>query len=107
MGKVIIQRESGFADRIRKYKIILNEKEIGTLGNGETKEFDAPTSNNEIFLKIDWCRSNKLRFESSRDSVNQFSGGSNMKGIKLLFSIVYLFIPHEWLWLRKDANNSN
>lgn len=106
MGKVIIQRDSGYADRIRKYKVILNGKEVGKIGNGETKEFDAPLGDNEVFLKIDWCRSNKLGFESHKDSVERYECGSSLRGIKLLFAIIYVFMPHKWIWLKNASNKA-
>jgi len=107
MSKIIIQRDSGYADRVRKYKVILNNNEIGQISNGETKEFDAPLGDNEVFIKIDWCRSNKICFDGHKDNIEQFNCGSSLRGIKLLFGIIYaLFMPHHYLWLSNISNTN-
>lgn len=104
MGKIIITRDSGFTDRVRKYKVNINGENIGTIGNGETKEFKIEQGNYELFLKIDWCRSNKIIFEND-DNDSYFDCGSSLRGIKLLFTLIYIiFMPHKYIWLKNASN---
>ena len=106
MSKIIIQRETARVDRFRNYKVILNDKDVGRIGQGESKEFDSPAGDNELFLKIGWCRSNKLQFKANKDGVVNFECGSNMKGIKKwLFSYIYVIsMRHEYIWLKKVSD---
>src|SRR5699024_10868417 len=101
MSNLKISRDSGYADRARKYKIICNSEYLGKIGNGETKGFDLAPGDYELYLKVDWCRSNKINFKVSSNERVIISGGSNLRGIKLLFAMIYaVFLPHNYLWVR-------
>ena len=54
MPKLIITREKNFLGMIRKFKIFLNGNQIGVISNGETKEFDIPEGNHQIYCKQDF-----------------------------------------------------
>lgn len=56
--------------------------------------------NHTIWLKIDWCRSNKLNFDYTGDQLD-FECGSNLTGFKVLLSIVYIFLPSKWCWIKQ------
>jgi len=47
----------------RDYGIYLNKKKIGTIGNGQTKEFEIDSGKHKINGKIDWCKSPIIDFE--------------------------------------------
>lgn len=55
-----ITRESCKFDSKRRYKVMIDDSCIGSICNGETKTFDLSQGNHELFLKIDWCRSQKI-----------------------------------------------
>tara|TARA_B100001063_G_C16474445_1_gene409427 strand:+ start:78 stop:488 length:411 start_codon:yes stop_codon:yes gene_type:complete len=59
MSKLIIDRKSEFANRGRKIGLYLNNEKIGTIENGETKEFEIEPGNYNLQAKIDWCGSQK------------------------------------------------
>jgi len=103
MSAIKITRDSGYADRIRAYKVICNTEVIGKISNGETKVFDIPTGECELYLKIDWCRSNKIKITGAKDKQINLYGGSSLRGIKLLFALLYIVIlPHKYLWLQSE-----
>lgn len=52
------------------YKVVLDGNIIGHIKNGEEKEFDIPEGNHDLFLKIDWCRSNVLSFKDNGSIVS-------------------------------------
>jgi len=52
-----VVRDSGYADRLRAYKIVLDGVVIGMIGNGETKTFPIVPGPHSLSLKIDWCGS--------------------------------------------------
>ena len=95
-----IKRDSGYADRIRAYKIVLNGNVIGKIKKGQIVELDLPPGNHQLYIKIDWCRSNSVDFETD-GSLVEFVCGSNLRGIKLLFAKVYIiFLPSRYIWLK-------
>lgn len=105
MSKLRISRDSGYADRARKYTVMCEGKELGKIGNGESVEFDVPPGEKEVYLKVDWCRSNKVRINVPTEGTAQLSGGSNLRGPRIMLAIVYvLFKPHDYLWLTAQAD---
>ena len=53
MPKLKITREKNFLGMIRKFKVFLNGNQIGVISNGETKEFDIPEGNHQLYCKQD------------------------------------------------------
>lgn len=96
-----LKRDSGWADRARAYKVVLDDNVIGDVKNGEEIEFDVPDGNHKFFLKIDWCRSNSVAFDMS-GSTESFECGSSLRGWKIFLSIIYIiFMRNKYLWLKK------
>jgi hypothetical protein len=96
-----IKRDAGYVDRFRAYKVVLDGNVIGEIKNGQQGEFDIPPGNHQLHLKIDWCRSNIVNFETTGSLVD-FECGSNLRGIKLLFAFLYAtFLRSQYLWLKK------
>lgn len=60
MAKIIINRSSEKSNKFRKIEIFLEDKKIGTIKDGETKEFDIQPGEHVLTAKIDWCKSNDL-----------------------------------------------
>lgn len=96
-----IKRDTGYADRIRAYKVVLDGNVIGEIRNGQQVEVDVAPGKHQLNLKIDWCRSNIVDFEMNQDAV-EFECGSNLRGFKILFAIVYAtFLRSQYIWLTK------
>lgn len=96
-----IKRDSGFADRLRAYKVVLDGEVIGEISNDQQIELDAAPGKHQIQLKIDWCTSNRVDFEKDQDIV-EFECGSSMRGFKILLSILYVTIlRNQYMWLKR------
>lgn len=103
MSTIKVSRDSGYADRIRDYKVICNSEVIGKISDGQTKVFEIPEGKHEIYMKIDWCRSNKLQIDITVDKQLCLFVGSNLRGIKILLAIFFIFFaPHKYLFLRDE-----
>ncbi|MEB3343631.1 hypothetical protein [Okeania sp.] len=97
-----LKRDSGSVDLLRAYKVVLDGNIIGYIKNGEEREFDIAEGNHDLFLKIDWCRSNVLSFKDNANTVN-FECGSSCRGWKAFLVIIYIiFLPNKYLWLKKN-----
>ena len=100
LGKclITIHRESGFwSDRIRKYKIFIDGKETGDgIMEGDRHEFHVNHGHHEIFLKIDWCTSRKIKFNTNNLSEVQFKcrPGSHPLLALLYITILYSSYIH-------------
>ena len=96
-----IKRDSGWADRARAYKIVIDDKVVGTIRNGQQVELEVTPGRHRLHLKIDWCRSNFVDFEAAGGTV-EFECGSSLRGLKIFLSILYVtFLHSQYLWLRK------
>ncbi len=57
MATIIIKRTSEFNNRFRNYQLFVDDKKIGTIENGQTKEFETTPGQHTLVAKIDWCSS--------------------------------------------------
>ena len=80
---ITISRDSGYADRIRSYKVAVDGAEIGTIGNGESKTFSIQPGPHKLVLKIDWCSTNTVSFDLPSEGSVNFECGSNLRGAAL------------------------
>ncbi len=96
-----IKRDSGYADRLRAYKIVLDGNVIGEIRNGQQSELDVKSGKHQLNLKIDWCRSNIVDFDMNRDTI-EFECGSCLRGFKILLAILrIIFFPSQYIWLKR------
>jgi hypothetical protein len=97
-----IKRGTGYADRFRYYKVILDGKEIGEIANGESKSFKVAPGTHILYLSIDYAKSNKLNFECKSNKTVSFECRNNISGVKYLLLPLYLTIlANEYLILRE------
>jgi hypothetical protein len=95
-----IKRETNYPDRLRNYKVIVDEKEVGSLGSGETFETSISPGIHTLYLKIDWCRSNKIEFEVQDHETLEFTCGG-LSFFKTLIVWWYItFARNRYLWLK-------
>ncbi|APE02186.1 hypothetical protein BM526_10215 [Alteromonas mediterranea] len=95
-----ISRDSGFADRTRDYTVIANGSTLGKIGNGETKDFEIDANEQEVYLSVDWCRSNKLSVVPSEDGVIHLTAESSLRGFKLFLALAYIaLMPTKYIRL--------
>lgn len=100
MNLIRIQRDSGYADRVRAYKVVVDGNVIGEIKNGQQIEFQIEPGRHELYLKVDWCQSHIIEFEMKQDDI-EFECGSNLRGLKIFLSIFYVtFFRKDYIWLR-------
>ncbi|MEO8002729.1 MAG: hypothetical protein ABI644_12715 [Arenimonas sp.] len=102
MATLTITRDSGYADRVRAYAVMLNGKKIGELKNGESKDFTIAAGSHSIQMKIDWCGSETVRFTASEEKLYAFRVSSNLRGLKIFLALWYvLFDQNSYLQIEK------
>ena len=96
-----INRAAEFRDKIRNYKIILDNTYCGDVKSGETKGLEVTPGNHTIYLKIDWCRSNKIDFYVLDNETIEFECGNSMNNWRIFISIIYItFLKNKYLWIK-------
>jgi hypothetical protein len=65
-------RDSGHADRLRAYKVIVDGNTAGEIRNGETMEFPISSGQHDLLFKNDWCGSKTTQFTTGDREVRTF-----------------------------------
>jgi len=95
--KLIIKRSSEWNNKLRDYGIYIDDKKIGTIANGETKEFDLDSGTYKINGKIDWCKSPKINFEitendSKKIEISGYKYGRLISIISAVLALIYFLV---------------
>lgn len=90
MSKLVIKRANEWFNKYRDIRILIDDKEVGKIGNGEVKEFAVDVGKHTLKAKVDWCGSNELNFEVTADKniVVELSGFEKRKWISPAVLIV-------------------
>ena len=100
MALMKIVRDSGYADHLRAYEVVLDGKVVGKIGNGETSEFPISNGQHDLSLKIDWCGSKVIQFTAAEGDVLTFDAKSNFRGPALVGALWHvLFARNSWILL--------
>jgi hypothetical protein len=75
-----IRRDSGYADRLRAYEVLVDSAVVGELRDGEVKQFPIATGDHELRIKIDWCGSIPVKFNVGEGEVAAFEANSALRG---------------------------
>ncbi len=62
MPTIVVKRTSEYNNRLRDYHLFLDGNKIGTIANGQTKEFETISGRHTLIAKIDWCSSPEVCF---------------------------------------------
>jgi hypothetical protein len=96
MGKVRIHRSNQWYGGVRDYKIFLDNQKIGEVGKGDTKEFNIPEGEHQLFAKIDWFETKKISLNLKKDEEREIVLKSSEKSkwtipiIFILPGLIYL-----------------
>lgn len=80
MATLRIQRTSEFSNSLRDYQIQIDGQKIGTIANGETKDFEITAGQHSIIAKIGWGSSSTITFEIKEQHIKSLKVGSFKNG---------------------------
>ncbi len=92
-----ITRVNGSADKLRAYKVLVDDAEVGTIKDGETKQFPVADGKHTVKLKIDWCSSQPISFDRSGNQVSFECGSSSV----LRAAFCAFFNTKDYMWLKQ------
>ncbi len=61
MTKIKIERNSEWNNKAREIGIYIDGEKVGTINDGETQDYAIENGEHEVYAKIDWCRSQKIK----------------------------------------------
>ena len=96
-----VTRDKGWADKARKYRILLDGSEIGRIGEGDLLQQQIPAGSHVIGARIDWCGSRPLRFDAQSDDVGVVvrNASRGWRGFFFLGLFHVIFNTREYLTL--------
>jgi hypothetical protein len=90
MAKLIVTRPRQFADRLRKYRILIDGDRAATIGPGETVEIELAPGRHQITARLDFLSSPPVEIEAGPDEVHHVRAGSNLaRRGRLKFMVVF------------------
>jgi hypothetical protein len=99
---VIVRRAKNYADRLRTYKVMVDNIVVATMSAGESVDFAIEPGNHRIQIWVDWASSKKLRFDAKPGECSVFECRSNLTGMRIFLAILYvLFLRDQYLVLRQ------
>ena len=105
MAKIKIKRTNELNNRARQIGVYLDNNKIGTILNGETKEFDVPSGKHTVRAKIDWCGSKDLTCQINENeiktvTISSFRYGNYLMpgfaGLMILYFILKMFVDSQF-----------
>ena len=78
MAKIIVRRNSEMNNRFREIGLYIDGEKVGTINDGETREYEVSDANHEVYARIDWCGSQKLKLDTTKGELTTL----NLSGFK-------------------------
>lgn len=94
MATIRLKRTSEFNNRMRDYKIFIDGQQVGTIGNGETKDFPTKVGHHIVIAKIDWCSSPNISVSVNDNQTKTLKVGGFKYGQWLMPISLGLIILH-------------
>lgn len=99
---ITIQRGESYADRLRAYKVAVDGVVVASVRAGQSVTVPVSAGNHTLRLRIDWGRSEELKFQAGAGERITFECGSSLAGWRVLLALFYaIFWSHWYLWLRR------
>lgn len=99
MSKLIFERENQFVNKVRKYKILLNNEDTAEIKNGERKEIDVAPGSYKVKIMVDWSESKEVLVNVTEGETLQFQCGSRLKGLKVFQATKAMDKKDEFVYL--------
>ncbi|MEH7440615.1 hypothetical protein V7182_24500 [Neobacillus drentensis] len=87
-----LKRTSQYVNRLRKFKVYLNNEYAGDIGNGEEIVLPVEKGCYQIYVQVDWVKSEIYKFNIETGKEVHLLCGSPLKGAKLFIPIFPLFL---------------
>ncbi len=87
MGTIKIHRTKEFTNMMRNYQILIDGQLVGTIANGETKDFPVTAGSHTVKAKIDWCGSSDISITLGENETKEFK----LQGLSFLASLFALY----------------
>jgi hypothetical protein len=99
-AELVISRTTQYLNCLSKFSVWLDGNEVGSIANGATERFAISAGQHMIFVKIDWCMSDKVTADFETGKPVDLVCGSDFTGWKLPLAVLYLW-SGKFIYLRR------
>lgn len=94
MPTIRLKRTSEYNNRMRDYKIFIDGQQVGSIANGETKDFPSTVGQHTVTAKVDWCSSPDISIEVKDNQNKNLKVGGFRNGQFLMPIGIGLIVLH-------------
>lgn len=94
MTTIRLKRTSEYNNRMRDYKIFIDGQQVGTIANGETKDFPTTVGQHIVTAKVDWCSSPDISVDINDNQTKNLKVGGFRNGQFLMPIGLGLIVLH-------------
>lgn len=94
MATITIERTNEFLNKMRDFKIFIDGSQVGTIANGETKDFPINGGPHYLTAKIDWCSSPDIAISLGDAETKKFKVGGFKTANWLIFLGLGILVLH-------------
>jgi hypothetical protein len=84
-----LRRVGGSHDQLRAYKVLLDEREVAAIKQGETTYLNMTPGRHRLRLKIDWCSSPEPMIEAQEGEIRNLVCRPAGNIVAALFNVVF------------------
>lgn len=89
---IVVKRDSGYADKFRKYKVFIDDKLVAKIADGEEKEFSVDKGKHVIYCKNGLYKTRLITVEDNGKDSIRLSCVNNLRGAKVQLAVFYAFL---------------
>jgi hypothetical protein len=89
---IVIKRDSGYADKFRKYKVFIDNRMVGTVADGEEKEFNVGSGRHSVYCKNSLYKTRMVTVDDNGKDPIRLNCVNNLRGAKLQLAVFYAFL---------------
>jgi hypothetical protein len=78
MAKLIVSRTRQFADRLRRYRILIDGDRVASIGPGNTVESDLTPGRHRVTARLDFMSTPPVEIETAPEGIRHLRVGSNL-----------------------------
>ena len=100
--QITIERTTQWANGARPIEVYINNEKAGIIHDGETQQYDLEDGSNEVYAKIDWCKTVPIHVLAEEGTNKRIELGSTLMGWKMLTRLYRLFVDTKnYLYLKE------
>ena len=94
MATLHIKRKAKYNSGARNFKLMLDGKPIGDIGNGVAKDFDISAGQHTLVAKIDWTGSMPYTFTVGEHETKELQVATYSFDTNLYLALIVLLVAH-------------